>query len=251
MAFDPQGRYATPGAGARTIERAAFDEGLRQYMLRIYWYMAGGLLISGITAALVMFTPLGGVFLAFNPARGGVGLTGLGWVALLAPIGLIFWMSMGIRSMSASTLQTLYWVFVALQGIGLAPILLAYTGESVVRVFFITAASFAGLSLYGYTTRRSLSAFGSFLIMGLFGIVIASIVNIFLASSGLAFVISVLGVLIFAGLIAYDTQRLKEQYAEGLGQEVETKTAVWGALTLYLNFLNLFLFLLRLLGNRN
>jgi FtsH-binding integral membrane protein len=251
MAFDPQGRYATgQGANARTIERAAFDEGLRQYMLRIYWYMAGGLLISGITAALVMFTPLGGVFLAVNPF-GRVGLTGLGWVALLAPIGLIFWMSMGVRSMSASTLQTLYWAFVALQGIGLAPILMAYTGESVVRVFFITAASFAGLSLYGYTTKRSLSAFGSFLIMGLFGIVIASIVNIFLASTGLAFVISVLGVLIFAGLIAYDTQRLKEQYAEGQGHEVETKTAVWGALTLYLNFLNLFLFLLRLLGNRN
>ncbi|WP_395672355.1 Bax inhibitor-1/YccA family protein, partial [Inquilinus sp.] len=166
MAFDPQGRYATPGAGARTIERAAFDEGLRQYMLRIYWYMAGGLLISGITAALVMFTPLGSVFLAVN-AFGRVGLTGLGWVALLAPIGLILWMSMGIRSMSASTLQTLYWAFVALQGIGLAPILMAYTGESVVRVFFITAASFAGLSLYGYTTKRSLSAFGSFLIMGL------------------------------------------------------------------------------------
>lgn len=250
MAFDPQGRYATQGAGARTIERAAFDEGLRQYMLRIYWYMAGGLLVSGITAALVMFTPIGGAFLAAN-AFGRPVLTGLGLVALFAPIGLILWMSFGIRSMSASTLQILYWAFVALQGIGLAPVLLSYTGESVVRVFFITAASFAGLSLYGYTTQRSLSAFGSFLIMGLIGIVIASLVNIFLASSGLAFVISVLGVLIFAGLIAYDTQRLKEQYAEGLGQEVETKTAVWGALTLYLNFLNLFLFLLRLFGNRN
>jgi FtsH-binding integral membrane protein len=250
MAFDPQGRYATPGAGARTIERAAFDEGLRQYMLRIYWYMAGGLLVSGITAALVMYTPLGGVFLTLNPF-GRVVLTGLGWVALLAPIGLIFWMSMGIRSMSASTLQALYWAFVALQGIGLAPVLLAYTGASVTRVFFITAASFAALSLYGYTTRRSLSGFGSFLVMGLFGIIIASLVNMFLGSAGLSFVISVIGVLVFAGLIAYDTQRLKEQYADGLGQEVETKTAVWGALSLYLNFLNLFLLLLRLLGNRN
>jgi len=248
MAFDPQGRYATPGAGARTIERAAFDEGLRQYMLRIYWYMAGGLLVSGIAAALVMYTPLGGVFLAVNPF-GRVVLTGLGWVALLAPIGLIFWMSMGLRSMSASTLQALYWVFVALQGIGLAPVLLAYTGASVTRVFFITAASFAALSLYGYTTRRSLSGFGSFLVMGLFGIIIASLVNMFLGSAGLTFVISVIGVLVFAGLIAYDTQALKETYAEGVGREVETKTAVWGALQLYLNFLNLFLFLLRLLGN--
>jgi len=245
MSYDPQhARYAM-GAGARPIDRALIDQGLRQHMLRVYNYMAGGLAVSGLVAFLIYSTPaLFSVF--FTP----YGLSGLGWIAVFAPLGLLLWMSFGARAMSAGTMQTLYWAFVALQGVSLSTLLLIYTGESIVRVFFITAAAFAGLSLWGYTTQRSLSGIGSFMIMGLFGLVIASLVNIFLGSSSLQFAISVIGVLVFAGLTAYDTQRIKEEYVEGMGYDIATKTAVWGAVALYLNFLNMFQFLLSLLGNR-
>ncbi|MEO2038005.1 MAG: Bax inhibitor-1/YccA family protein, partial [Martelella sp.] len=156
-----------------------------------------------------------------------------------------------INKMSVAAAQTAFWVYAGLTGISLSTIFLVYTGQSIVQTFFITAASFGALSLYGYTTKRDLSAMGSFMVIGLFGIIIAMIVNIFLQSSALGFAISVLGVLIFAGLTAWDTQKIKEMYYEGDGHEVAGRKAVMGALTLYLDFINMFLFLLRLLGNRN
>lgn len=243
MSFDPQGRMAMRGVGTRAIDQAAFDAGLRAFMLKIYTLMAGGLAVSGIVAVLIANTSLLGAF--FSP----LGITGLGWIAILSPLGILLWLSFGGKSMSAATMTVLYWAFVALQGVSLATLFLVYTDASIVRVFFVTAAAFAALSLYGYTTQRSLSGLGSFMIMGLFGLVLAMIVNIFLGSSMLQFVISAAGVLIFAGLIAYETQALKESYAEGVGQEAETKMAIWGAINLYLDFLNLFRFLLYFMGN--
>lgn len=249
MALGQPNRYTTAPYG-RTVDRAAIDVGLRQYMLRVYNYMATGLAISGLVAWIIANVPA--VRQVFYTTVDGqvVGLSGLGMIGMFAPLILLFGAMYAVRSAKASTVQAIYWAFVALQGIGLSLLLQVYTGESVVRVFFITAAAFAGLSLYGYTTKRSLSAFGSFLVMGLIGLVIASVVNIFLGSEGLQFVISAAGVLIFSGLIAYDTQAIKEMYVDGMGQEVETKTAVMGALTLYISFLNLFQFLLYFLGNR-
>ncbi len=243
MSFDHQGRIAMR-TGARTIDQAAFDAGLRAFMLRIYALMAGGLALSGIVAVLVTETSL--FFTFFGP----MGLTGLGWIAVFAPLGILLVLSFGGRAMSAATMTVLYWAFVALQGVSLSTLLLVYTSESIIRVFFITAAAFAALSLYGYTTQRSLSGLGSFMIMGLFGLVIAALVNLFLGSSTLQFVISAAGVLIFAGLIAYETQALKESYAEDMGREAESKLAIWGAISLYLDFLNLFRFLLYFMGNQ-
>lgn len=251
MAFGPQNRFAT--WQGRTIDQAAIDVGLRQHMLRVYNLMATGLAISGLVAWLIASTAFGSVFFHVVPTYGGYGVlrpTLLGYIGMFAPLGILLIASFTAQRMSAGATQAMYWAFVALQGIGLSVLLQAYTGASVVRVFFITAGAFAGLSLYGYTTRRSLSGFGSFLVMGLIGLVIASIVNIFLASNMLQFVIAAAGVLIFSGLIAYDTQRIKEEYVEGMGREAATKTAVWAALSLYINFINLFQFLLYFLGNR-
>lgn len=245
MSYDLNSRYAQPGAA----DRASFDVGLRQHMLRVYNYMGGGLAVSGIVALLLAHTSLGGAFFSAN-AAGRIGPNILGWIAILAPIGLLLWMTFGAQKLSFQATRSLYWAFVALQGVSLSLLLLVYTGESVARTFFVTAAAFGGLSLYGYTTKRSLSGFGSFLAMGLIGLIIASVVNIFLASSQMAFVISCAGVLIFAGLIAYDTQRIKEQYAESYGTEEVGKLAVFSALSLYLDFLNLFQFLLSLMGTR-
>ena len=189
--------------------------------------------------------------LFFQSAGGGiVGYTGLGMIAVFAPIGLILAMSFGARKMSVGTLQILYWAFVALMGVGLSVALLAYTGESVARVFFITAISFGGLSLYGYTTKRDLSAFGTFFMMGLIGLIIAGVVNIFLQSAMLHFIYSAVGVLLFAGLTAYDTQSIKNTYFEVQGSSAEDKSAVMGAVRLYLDFVNLFMFLLQFLGAR-
>ena len=176
--------------------------------------------------------------------------TPLKWVVMLAPLALVFFFSFKIESMKASTAQTIFWVYAALMGASLATVLLVFTGASVARTFFVTAAAFAGLSLYGYTTKRDLSAFGTFLVMGLIGLIIASIVNIFLASSMLQFVISAAGVLIFAGLTAWDTQKIKEMYWEADGHEIASKKAIMGALTLYLDFINLFMFMLQFLGVR-
>ncbi len=218
-------------------DKAVLDEGLRSYMLKVYNYVASGLALSGAAAAFTASTPA-----LYNAVFG----TPLQWVVMLAPLGLLFVMGRG----SVQTTKILYWVMVATFGVSISYIFHVYTAESVVRVFFITAVTFGAMSLYGYTTKRDLSGMGSFLIMGLFGIIIASVVNIFLASSMLQFVVSVLGVLIFTGLTAFDTQRIKSEYYHGHDQELQEKGAIMGAVSLYLNFLNLFMMLLSLLGNR-
>jgi len=225
----------------RTVERAEIDEGLRSYMLRVYNYMASGLALTGIVAYAVASSP---------EAMHAIFGTPLFWLVVLAPLGLVFFLSARINAIQASTAQALFWVYSALMGVSLASIFVVYTGESIARVFFISAASFAGLSLYGYTTKRDLSGFASFLMIGLIGIIIAGLVNIFLHSSGLQFAISVIGVLVFAGLTAYDTQSIKEIYFAGDDGSVATKKSVMGALRLYLDFLNLFLMLLQLFGTR-
>ncbi len=246
MAFESGRRtWAQSQTDARQI-----DAGLRQYMLRVYNYMASGLALTGMTAALVAGVPSLQALFFQHTVNGGVGLSGLGWIALIAPVVMVMGLSFGINRMQASTAQALFWAYAALMGVSLAPIFLVYTGTSIARVFFITAASFASLSLWGYTTRRNLDAFGSFLVMGLIGMLIASVVNIFLGSPGLSFVVSVVGVLVFAGLTAWDTQKIRQMYWEGAGYEASTKTAVMGALALYLDFINLFILLMRFMGDR-
>ena len=240
-----------------TTEAQIIDQGLRSYMLKVYNYMASGVFLTGIVS-LVLFRLSGGYDIQVS-ANGITGLTGIGqalfasplmWVVMLAPLGIVFYMSFGINKMSAAKAQTVFWIFAALMGLSLSWILLVYTGASVARVFFITAATFGAMSIYGYTTKRDLTKLGSFLMMGLVGIIIASIVNIFLNSGPMYWVISVLGVLIFVGLTAYDTQKIKNMYAASDSGELMGKKAVMGALTLYLDFINLFIMLLRLFGQR-
>ena len=230
----------------RTMTRADaaaadIDAGLRSYMLRVYNYMASGVALTGIVAALVASSP------TLMQAIFG---TPLKWVVMLAPLGVVMGMSFGINKMKASTAQALFWVFAALMGASLSTIFITFTGTSIARVFFITAGAFTALSLWGYTTKRDLSAMGAFLIMGLIGLVIAMVVNIFLQSTMLHFVISGVGVLVFAGLTAWDTQKIKEMYVAADNSEIMGKKAVMGALTLYLDFINLFIFMLQFLGNR-
>lgn len=242
MAMGQNDRFRLQTARMDHAQAAAgIDVGLRSYMLRVYNYMCIGLALTGAVAFAASTSPE-----LMNLVHG----TALRWVVMLAPLGFVFYLSARIHSMKAATAQTLFWVYAGLMGLSLSYIFLAYTGVSVVRVFFITAGAFAGLSLYGYTTKKDLSGMGTFLIMGLIGILIASVVNIFLASTGLHFVISVLGVLIFAGLTAYDTQRIKAIYAEGDHSETHEKKAIMGALTLYLDFINMFIFMLQFFGNR-
>jgi FtsH-binding integral membrane protein len=244
---------ADRGVYGRTAATAAdavqIDVGLRKYMLRVYNYMASGLLLSGIVALLVTNTGLQSLF--FQAAETGrPGYTGLGLVAVFAPIGLILLMSFRAQRMSIAALQACYWGFVALMGVGLSTVLMIYTGASVVRVFFITAIAFSSLSMYGYTTKRDLGPVGTFLIMGLVGILIAGLVNIFLQSSMMHFIISAVGVLVFAGMTAYDTQKIKNSYFQLSGSGVAEHAAIMGAVTLYLDFINLFQFLLAFLGQR-
>jgi FtsH-binding integral membrane protein len=233
--------YAT-GVGAR---EAAFDAGLRSYMLSVYNYMASGVLLTGIVAML--FASGGETSPAYQIfASGGL----LAWVIILSPLAIVFAMSFGANRMSAGTLQALYWGFTVLMGLSMSTIFLRYTGTSIAQAFFATAAGFAGLSLFGYTTKRDLSGFGSFLIMGVIGLIVAMLLNLWFQSSMLALVISALGVLIFAGLTAYDTQKIKSVYAYVAGTEMVGKSAIMGALTLYLDFINMFQFLLSFLGNQ-
>ncbi|MCT4654208.1 MAG: Bax inhibitor-1/YccA family protein [Cohaesibacter sp.] len=242
----------TAHMSGRAAEMAMIDQGLRSYMLKVYNYMAIALGVTGVMA-FAFFK------LSFVDTGSGLAYTQLGaslfnsplkWVIMFAPFGLVMFLGFRIQSMQAATAQMVFWVYSALMGVSLASIFAIYTAQSITQVFFITAASFAGLSLYGYTTKKSLSGMGSFLMMGLIGIVIASIVNIFLASSALGFAISVIGVLVFAGLTAYDTQQIKEMYFEGDSSEAAGKKAIMGALRLYLDFINMFLMLLHLFGNR-
>jgi len=238
--------------GRSVADAGIVDAGLRAYMLRVYNYMLIGLMLTGATAWAVANVPeIGALFYQQNEMTGRVGLTGLGWIALLAPIGLVLLLSFGIQRMSLGAAQAVYWGYAALVGVSLAPVLLVYTGASVAQVFFITAATFGAMSLYGYSTRRDLSSIGSFLFMGLIGIIIASVVNMFVLSSMVSWVISVIGVLIFTGLTAYDTQWIKETYVASDDGTLAGKKAIYGALKLYLDFINLFLMLLRLLGVAN
>lgn len=233
---------------SRTYDQAAIDIGLRAHMLRVYNYMASGLALTGIVAYLVANSALHDVF--FAPVRGGVTPTLIGWVAMISPLAFILVLSFGINRLSFTAAQGVYWAYAAVMGVSIATILLQYTGVSVARVFFITAGTFGGMSLYGYTTKTDLSRFGSFLMMGLIGIVIASIVNMFLASSMLHFIVSIVGVLVFVGLTAYDTQRIKEMYIDSDDGETMGKKALMGALTLYLDFINLFMLLIQFFGDR-
>ncbi|MCZ4289619.1 Bax inhibitor-1/YccA family protein [Hoeflea alexandrii] len=239
---------------------AAIDEGLRAYMLRVYNLMAMGLGITGVAAyAIAMLATTNDPASAVATMGNGKMLTGLGaalygsplkWVVMLAPLGMVFFLSARIEKMSVSSAQTAFWAFAALMGISLSSIFMVYTSASITQTFFITAASFGALSLFGYTTKKDLSAMGSFLMMGLFGLIIAMVVNIFLQSSALQFAISGIGVLIFAGLTAYDTQQIKSMYYEGDTDATAGRKAIMGALRLYLDFINLFMFLLQFLGNR-
>ncbi|MEQ8298722.1 MAG: Bax inhibitor-1/YccA family protein [Nitratireductor sp.] len=240
--------YNARVASAPARADADIDQGLRAYMLKVYNLMALGLAITGLAAwGTFNFAVVDGQLTAFGQL---VYASAFRWVVILAPLAMVFFLSFRINKMSVSAAQTTFWVYAGLVGMSLSTIFLVYTGTSIVRTFFITATAFGGLSLYGYTTKRDLSAMGSFLVMGLFGLIIAMIVNIFLGSSALQFAISVIGVLIFAGLTAYDTQQIKEMYYEGDGAEVAGRKSIMGALRLYLDFINLFMFLLHFLGNR-
>jgi len=220
---------------------AQYDVGLRKYMLGVYNYMAAALALTGIVAMLASTSA---------PLMQTIHGSPLKWVVMLAPIGFVFFLSARIHKMSAKAAQMTFWAFAALMGLSLSYVLLAYTGTSVARTFFITAVAFGSLSLYGYTTKRDLSGMGTFLFMGLVGLILASIVNIFLQSSMMHMVISAIGVLLFAGLTAYDTQKIKDIYNGLDNSEIAGKKAIMGALTLYLDFINMFLFLLNFLGQR-
>jgi FtsH-binding integral membrane protein len=237
MAFGSDRKYMTPAQA----EAAQIDVGLRQYMLKVYNYMASGLALTGIVALLVSMSPQAMMTLFGTPLK---------WVVIFAPVVVVMVFAAKIGSMRASTAQGVFWLYAGLMGLSLSSIFLAYTGVSITRTFFVTAAAFAGLSLYGYTTKRNLSGLGSFLVMGLWGLIIASVINIFLASSALQFVVSCAGVLIFAGLTAWDTQSIKQMYYENYSEEDGTKVAILGALNLYMDFINLFMFLLQFLGDR-
>src|SRR3979411_987494 len=236
--YDSNARRTSPGMAAPI--GAQIDAGLRAHMQRVYGYMAGGLVLTGIVA--------------YAAAASGfyqtIADTGLIWIVMLAPLGFVLALSFGIQRMSAGTATVLFWLYAAIMGLSLGSIFLAFTGTSIARVFFITAATYGAMSIYGYTTKSDLSGFGSFLLMGLIGIVIASLVNLFLKSDGLQFAISIIGVLVFVGLTAYDTQRIKAMYLESDTAEAEGKKAILGALSLYLDFINLFMMLLQLFGAR-
>ncbi|WP_375289422.1 Bax inhibitor-1/YccA family protein [Qipengyuania sp.] len=232
---------SVPRAGDAVARQATYDTGLRAHMLKIYNYMASGVLLTGIIALLtastgLVYTLMGGPLM---------------WLVILSPLAIVFAMSFGANKFSTGTLQLMFWGFAALMGLSMSTIFVVYTGESIAATFFATAGAFAGLSLFGYTTKKDLSGMGTFLVMGVIGLLIAMVINIFLQSSTLMMVVSFLGVLIFAGLTAYDTQRLKHQYAQLRGTDFAGKAVVLGALSLYLDFINMFQFLLSFMGNRN
>ncbi len=230
---------------AKASSLSSTDEGLRKFMLKVYGYMSVGLGITGVIAWL-----FANAFVAQNPFVVSLMQPPLAYLVMFAPLGIILWMSFGINKMRAGTAQNLFWLLAACYGVSLASIFLVYTGATIARVFFIAASMFLTMSIWGYTTKRSLAKMGSFLMMGLIGLIIASIVNIFLGSSALQFAMSIIGVIIFAGLTAYDTQVIKEIYVENENSEDSSKKAVMGALKLYLDLLLLFQYLLMLFGNR-
>ena len=253
MACVPDSRTYAPGA---TTDGALIDAGLRSYMLRVYNWMCSGLLLTGAVAYGIANTSAADLFyhVMQSPYGPRPVPTGLGYVAMFAPLAFVLVLSAGVGRFSRTAVQGLFWAFAAAMGASLANIFVIYTGSSIARVFFISSATFGAMSLYGYTTKADLSRMGSFLMMGLIGIIVASVVNMFLGSSMLQFGISVIGVLIFVGLTAYDTQRIKAdyvQYAYAEGTDGAAVRSVFDALSLYLNFINIFMFLLQLFGNRN
>jgi len=238
----------------KTTDQVVIDEGLRAYMLKVYNYMTTGLLLTGLVAYF-----FGKASIVTNELGQIIGITSIGamlfgsplkWVVMLAPLGFVFYLSAKINKMSVSSAQITFWIFSAIMGLSLASIFIVYTQASIARVFFISSGTFAAMSLYGYTTKKDLTKLGGFLFMGLIGIIIASIVNLFFQSSALHFAISVIGVLVFVGLTAYDTQSIKNMYYAGDSESVGGKKALMGALRLYLDFINLFIMLLRLFGQR-
>lgn len=244
---DPRLSRTAATASARLGTTAAeYDAGLRSHMLSVYNYMMSGVLLTGLVAVGMAWS--GAVNALFNPVTGSPSI--LGWIVMLAPLGFVFALGFRFQKMSESAVQACFWAFAAIMGASMSTIFLRYTGTSIATTFFATAAAFAGLSLYGYTTKRDLSRLGTFLVMGLIGILVAMVLNMFLQSGTLALVISMLGVLIFAGLTAHDTQKIKETYDYVAGTDMQGKAAIMGALTLYLDFINLFQFLLSFLGSR-
>ena len=245
MANPNFGAFNWPGVIA---DQASFDAGLSAHMVRIYNYMASGLVLSGIVAfGLFSSAELASLFFQVQAGRV-VGLNILGWIAIFAPLGLLLLTSFRAAQMSVGAVQAVYWAVTALMGVSLSLLLFRYTGASVARTFFVTAAAFGALSLYGYTTKRDLTAVGKFLFMGVIGLILAGLVNMIWPSGTMSFIISAAGVLIFSGLIAYDTQKIKEQYAEAWGTDTAEKVAIFGALSLYLDFVNLFQFLMAFMG---
>jgi FtsH-binding integral membrane protein len=245
--FDP--RTTTGGydpAVSVGVPRAARDAGLRSYMLKVYNYMASGVALTGVVAML--FAPYAAGIM-INQA--GTGMSGLGWLIVFAPLLFVFAMSFGVNRMQTSTLQLMFWGFATVMGLSMSTVFLTYTGTSIAQTFFAVAAAFLGLSLWGYTTKKDLSGFGTFLIMGVVGLFVAMLINLFLQSPAMNLAISAIGVLLFAGLTAYDTQKIKSMYAYVAGNtEMMGKTVVMGALNLYLDFINMFTFLLNLMGDR-
>jgi FtsH-binding integral membrane protein len=258
MVYNPNGNsYRTAQAGYAATGTAALDAGLRAYMLRVYNWMASGLVLTGLVAFAVAHTgAMNYLYPVVQTASGELirQPSGLAYLAIFAPLAFVMVMSFGINRLSTTAAQALFWAYCAVMGVSLTSIFLIYTATSITEVFFITAGTFAATSIFGYVTNRDLTGVGSFMFMGLIGIIIAMVVNIFLHSSAVAFAISVLGVLIFVGLTAYDTQRIKVQYLQfggAYGVDMAGKRSVYDALGLYLNFINLFMFLLQLFGQRN
>ena len=238
--FDPRTTGVDP-AIAVGVPRAARDAGLRSYMLSVYNYMASGVMLTGIVALIFANTAFG-VGVMTSPLR---------WLVILSPLAIVFAMSFGVNRMKTSTLQTLFWAFATLMGMSMSTIFAVYTGVSIAQTFFAFTAGFLGLSLYGYTTKKDLSGFGTFLIMGVVGLLVAMVINIFMQSTAMGYAISAIGVLLFAGLTVYDTQKIKSMYAHVAGTDMMGKTIIMGALNLYLDFINMFTFLLSFMGSRD
>ncbi|GAC1578526.1 MAG: Bax inhibitor-1/YccA family protein [Sphingomicrobium sp.] len=241
--FDP--RMTGVNAASVGVPRATRDVGLRSYMLSVYNYIASGVLLTAIVALL--FAPYAGQVLVSQSGRG---LSGIGWIVTLSPLAFVFALSMGVQRMQTSTVKLLFFAFAAVMGLSMSTLFLAYTGVSIAQTFVAVTAAFMGLSLYGYTTKKDLSGFGTFLIMGVVGLLVALMINMFLRSPAMQLAISAIGVLLFAGLTAYDTQKIKSMYFHVAGSDMVGKSAVMGALTLYLDFINMFQFLLSFMGNR-
>jgi uncharacterized protein len=238
--YDPRTTSRIDPAISVGVPRAARDAGLRSYMLKVYNYMASGVLLTGIVALLFASSGMAAQVMA----------TPLKWLIILAPLGFVFAMSFGVNRMQTSTLQALFWGFAVAMGLSMSTIFLVYTGTSIAQTFFAVSGAFLGLSLYGYSTKKDLSGFGTFLIMGVVGLLVAMVINLFVQSTAMMFAISAIGVLLFAGLTAYDTQKIKSMYAHIAGTDMMGKAAIMSALTLYLDFINMFQFLLSFMGDR-